>query len=123
MGRNKGRVKQIFIIINLIFFGIMLVLSYLMYNKYQDNLKKKEVVLNNYKEIMNDKELDDEKIKEINDKIDELNNIDTKIKSTREEVYKLSSDLEKKVKSGESKKKIAYLTFDDGPYYNTYKVL
>ncbi len=123
MGRNKRKLKQIFIVINLVFFLAMLTLSYLMYNKYQDSLKSKEKVLNEYKEIMNDKEIDEKKIKDINDKIDELNNIDGKIKSTREEVYKLSGELEKKVKSGESKKKIAYLTFDDGPYYNTYKVL
>ena len=123
MGRIKGRVKQIFIIVTFVFFIVMLVLSYLMYNKYQDNLKAKEKVLNEYKEVMNNKELDDEKIKEINEKIDELNNIDTKIKSLRDEVYKLSGDLEKKIKNNETNKKIAYLTFDDGPYYNTYKVL
>ena len=123
MGRTKRRIKQVFIIINLIIFGVGLFLSYKTYQKYNDNQKDKEKVVNKYKEIMNDKELDDQKIKEINAKIDELNNIDDKIKSTREEVYKLSSELEKKIKSGESKKKIAYLTFDDGPYYNTYKVL
>ena len=123
MGRAKRRIKQVFIIINLIIFGVGLFLSYKTYQKYNNNQKDKEKVVNKYKEIMNDKELDDQKIKEINAKIDELNNIDDKIKSTREEVYKLSGELEKKIKSGESKKKIAYLTFDDGPYYNTYKVL
>ena len=123
MGRSKRRIKQIFIIINLILFVIALFFSYKMYQDYQSNKDEKEKIVNNYKEIMNDKELDDQKIKDINDKIDELNNIDSKIKTTRDDVYKLSSELEKKVKSGESKKKIAYLTFDDGPYYNTYKVL
>lgn len=123
MGRHKGRIKQILIIIFLILFAGMLYLTYTMYQKYQNNKTEKDKIVANYKEIMNDKELDDEKIKEINTKIDELNNIDGKIKTTREEVYKLSGDLEKKVKSGDSKKKIAYLTFDDGPYYNTYKVL
>lgn len=123
MGRSKGRVKQIFIIINFIFFASLLVLSYMMYQKYNDNKNEKDKIVTNYKEIMNNKELDDEKIKEINDKIDELNNIDEKIKTLRNDVYKLSSELEKKIKSGETTKKIAYLTFDDGPYYNTYKVL
>ena len=123
MGRIKGRVKQVFIIVNLIVFAVCLFLCYKMYQKYNENKQEKDKIVASYKEIMNDKELDDNKIKEINDKIDELNNIDTKIKNTRDEVYKLSGELEKKVKSGESKKKIAYLTFDDGPYYNTYKVL
>ncbi len=122
-GRTKQRIKQVLIVINLILFAGALFLSYKTYQKYQDNQKNKEKIVTDYKEILNNKELDDEKIKEVNAKIDELNNIDEKIKTTREEVYKLSGDLEKKVKSGESKKKIAYLTFDDGPYYNTYKVL
>ena len=123
MGRIKGRVKQIFIIINLIIFAVCLFLCYKMYQKYNDNKQEKEKIVASYKEIMNNKELDDNKIKEINDKIDELNNIGDKIKTTREEVYKLSGELEKLVKSGKTNKKIAYLTFDDGPYYNTYKVL
>ena len=123
MGRNKRKPKSIFIIINFVLVLAMLVLSFFEYQKYQDNIKKKDNVVNEYKEIMNDKEIDDKKIIEINAKIDELNNIDEKIKSTREEVYKLSSELEKKIKNNETKKKIAYLTFDDGPYYNTYKVL
>ena len=123
MGRVKGRIKQIFIIINLILFGVGLFLSYKIYQNYQNNQKEKNKIIKEYQEVMNDQELDEDKIKEINAKIDELNNIDDKIKTTREEVYKLSGNLEKKIKSGESKKKIAYLTFDDGPYYNTYKVL
>ena len=123
MGRIKGNLKQIFIIINLILFAIGLFLSYEMYQKYQANKEEKEKIVANYKEIMNDKEIDDQKIIEINAKIDELNNIDEKIKTIREEVYKLSGELEKKIKNNETKTKIAYLTFDDGPYYNTYKVL
>ena len=123
MARIKGRVKQSFIIINLIIFAVLLFLCYKTYQKYNDNKLEKDNIISEYKEIMNDKELDDEKIKEINDKIDELNNIEDKIKSTKEEVYKLSGELEKLVKGGKTNKKIAYLTFDDGPYYNTYKVL
>lgn len=123
MGKNKRRIKSIFIIIFFILSIGLLVLAYFQYQKYQDNVKEKNKVLSEYKEIMNDQEIDEAKIKDINDKIDELNNIDDKIKSTREEVFKLASELEHKIKKGETKKKIAYLTFDDGPYYNTYKVL
>ena len=123
MGRDKGKLKQVFIIINFILFIGIIFLSYNEYQKYNNNLKNKDTVTTNYKNIMNNKELDDKKIKEINDKIDELNNIDEKTKNIRNEVYKLSGDLEKKIKNKETNKKIAYLTFDDGPYYNTYKVL
>lgn len=123
MGRNKRKIKQIFIIINFVLIVALLVLSFLEYQKYQDNIKQKDKVVNSYKEVMNDKEVDEDKIKDINAKIDELNNIDDKIKSTRDEIFKLASELEKKIKNNETNTKIAYLTFDDGPYYNTYKVL
>ena len=123
MGRNKGKLKQVFIIINFILFAALLYLSYNTYQKYKENKNNKENIISNYQEITNSKELDEKKIEDSNAKIDELNNIDDKIKSTREEVYKLSGELEQKIKKGESDKKIAYLTFDDGPYYNTYTVL
>ena len=123
MGRNKGKIKSIFIIINLILVIGILTLSYFQYQKYQDNNSKKDNIVSQYKKIMNDQELDEKKITEINTKIDELNSIDDKIKNTRSEVYKLASELEKKIKDNKTDKKIAYLTFDDGPYYNTYKVL
>ena len=123
MGRNKGKIKSIFIIICFTLAIGFLVLAYFLYQKYQDNVTNKNKVLAEYKEIMNDQELDEEKIKDITAKINELNNIDEKIKSTREEVFKLASQLEQKIRKNETNVKIAYLTFDDGPYYNTYNVL
>ena len=123
MGRNKRKSGKILIIINLILSGALLTLSYFQYQRYQNNVKEKTKVISEYKNIMNDKEMDDKKINDINSKIDELNNLDNKIKNTREEVFKLASELENKIKNNETKYKIAYLTFDDGPYYNTYKVL
>ena len=123
MGRNREKVKRIFIIINFILIVGILTLSYFEYQKYQDNIINKNKVLDEYKVIMNDKELDEKKINDINAKIDELNNIDDKIKNTRSEIFKLASELEKKIQKKETNKKIVYLTFDDGPYYNTYKVL
>ena len=123
MGRNQGKIKQSFIIINFVLVIALLALSYFKYQEYNDNKKEQEKVVNNYQELMNNKEIDDKEIKEITNKINELNNIDTKIQDTRKEVFKLASELEKKIKNNETKYKIAYLTFDDGPYYNTYKVL
>ncbi len=60
---------------------------------------------------------------ELKDKIDELNNIDYSIEVTKQEVFKLASKLEQEILAGKSKYKIAYLTFDDGPYYLTDKYL
>ena len=123
MERNKGKVKFCFTIINVILVLVLLFFSYQKYQSYQDKIKEKEKIKNDYQVLMNDQNIDEEEIKEINNKINELENVDETIKSTREEVFKLASKLEEKIKNKETDKKIAYLTFDDGPYYNTYKVL
>ena len=123
MGRNGKRVKIIFIIINLI---IAITLGYLSYNQYiKNNEKENELntIKDKYKILLNDENIDNDEIKEINDKINDLENINNKIKEKQKEVFTLASSLEKKIKNNETNKKIAYLTFDDGPYYNTYKVL
>ena len=39
MGKSKGRIKQVFIIINLLLFAGLLFLSYKKYQEYQDNIK------------------------------------------------------------------------------------
>ena len=56
-------------------------------------------------------------------KIDDLNNIDKKTEELKKEVFELASKVEQKIQNKETNKKIAYLTFDDGPYYLTDSVL
>ena len=123
MGRHGKRIKRIFIIINLV---IVLVLSYLSFSEYQkNNDKQKELnsIKDKYKILLNDETIDNNEIAEINEKINDLESIGNQIKEKQKEVFKLASELEHKIKNNETKKKIAYLTFDDGPYYNTYNVL
>ena len=123
MGRNGKRIKRIFIIINII---IILVLSYFTFTEYKKNTdinKELNSIKEKYKLLLNDENIDNSEIIEINEKINDLENINNKIKEKKEEVFKLASLLENKIKNNETNKKIAYLTFDDGPYYNTYKVL
>ena len=123
MGRNGKRIKRIFIVINLI---IAITLGYLAFNESKkSNTKQEELngIKNQYKVLLNDSNIGNDEIKEITDKINDLESIDNKIKEKMDEVFKLASELEKKIKNNETKKKIAYLTFDDGPYYNTYNVL
>lgn len=59
----------------------------------------------------------------LNIELDKYVNIDKTISSEKEEVFKLASTLEKNIMDKKSKAKIAYLTFDDGPYYSTHKYL
>ena len=42
---------------------------------------------------------------------------------TKNEVFNLAKDLENKIINNETKYKIAYITFDDGPYHSTDQVL
>lgn len=95
---------------------------------YFDNKTKKEQEKQNreneeylaIEEVLKTKE---EELNKINEEIAGFDTIDEKIASSKEAYYKSIKELEDKIVSGESDKKIAYLTFDDGPYYNTYKVL
>lgn len=50
-------------------------------------------------------------------------NLDDNINALKEEVYKLTIDLENAILEGKTSYKIAYLTFDDGPYYLTHSVI
>ena len=50
-------------------------------------------------------------------------NIDSEIPKKYDEYYTNISKLEQKIMDGKTNVKIAYLTFDDGPYDLTYKVL
>ena len=52
-----------------------------------------------------------------------IKNIDKNITDQKNKYYQKLKLLEDNILSGKSNKKIAYLTFDDGPYYTTYKFL
>lgn len=123
MEKSRTRIAKFYPIIICIPIIALISLSFLDYN---DNINL-NTEINNLKNILTKKtekslEIDDDK-KELVKKIEELNNIEENIQLKRKEVFSLASKLEQKITSGEAKKKIAYLTFDDGPYYSTYKFL
>ena len=62
-------------------------------------------------------------INSLNDEISIYQNIDKSISDKYLEYYSNIALLEDKINRGESSVKIAYLTFDDGPYDLTYQVL
>ena len=63
----------------------------------------------------------DKQIEEVNKEIENLNKIN--IEDAKKELFAEAKKLEDKIIAGESSAKIAYLTFDDGPYYKTYDFL
>ena len=123
MGKVGTKIKYGFIILDILVAITFLVLSYLEYQKRNDTLKEKDKLKSDYQEILNDVEVAKSEVTEVDAKIEELNRIDERTNEQMEKVIKLASELEKKIQAKETNYKIAYLTFDDGPYYNTYKVL
>lgn len=94
--------------------------GYFLYNTKK--LEEKKVKLEkDYKEISNNTY--NEKKENLEKEISELNNIENNTAKLKEDYYKDIKKLEDEIISGKSNKKIAYLTFDDGPYYKTYQFL
>ena len=123
MGKNKRKISKIIALFNLLVsIGII---SFAVYNfsNYNIKSKEKETLEKEFSEIkisLNDK---NEENNNIQTKINELKDIDNRTTNLKQEVFNLAKELEQKIKNNESNKKIAYLTFDDGPYYLTYEYL
>ena len=106
-----------------IFIIITISLNYISYKKYNKEIEH-NILLN--KDLSQAKEIYEEKLANNNNlkkEIEQLNHIDDNIVNIKKEVFELAKQLEQKIKNNESNKKIAYLTFDDGPYYATHDFL
>lgn len=123
MEKTRGKIKYCFIILDILLSFGLIFLAYQEYQKRDENLKKKEDINEEYRVLMNDETIGEKEVQDINNKIDELKNIDNTTKDQMKKVFELASQVEKRIQNKQTKYKIAYLTFDDGPYYNTYKVL
>ena len=121
MGKSRRKVKKSPILIIFLSIGILLlsgltVYNYLKCNKLIEKNKTLSVKLNeaqdkNTETKKNNNELISQKT--------ELENLDEKIANKKKEVFSLASQVETKIKNKETSYKIAYITFDDGPYYLT----
>lgn len=118
---RKSWKHRIFVII----WAFILIVSFSISGYFLFNTKKLEEksikLKKEYKEISNDNYI--EKKKRLEKEISDLNNIDNNITKLKEEYFENIKKLEDEIISGKSNKKIAYLTFDDGPYYKTYQFL
>lgn len=127
MERNENKARKSLIIVLLVIYTIVIFIStyfIITINKEyknnkleKDNLSKTLEEKNKYLEEKNSYQ------KELKEKLDNLNNISENTNKLKEEVFSLASKLEKQIKDGKSTYKIAYLTFDDGPYYLTNQFL
>ena len=121
--KRENRNRLITIVVFIITF---IILSLLITNNYFTitRLINKNKELNAKLSLLKDEQIskkDEQKTLMVS--IDELNNLDDTISMTKNEVFNLAKDLENKIINNETKYKIAYITFDDGPYHSTDQVL
>lgn len=126
MEKNVRRNKKEYIIIES-FLIISILLSLFVYIKSSikllDKKKTYKKTIITYKEKEKTAISIEEEINKLNKEIDTYKSIDKEIKKVQDEYFKIAKQFEDDVASGKSNKKIAYMTFDDGPYLNTYTVL
>lgn len=122
MDKHKKQSKPshiIIIIIEIILVIPTITLSFIYYQKYEKALKTQKELEKNYITLQENNLNNQNIYKEKQQKVEQLNNLDKLINETKNETFKLASELEKKIENKETNYKIAYLTFDDGPYYLT----
>lgn len=127
MERNENKARKSLIIVLLVIYTIVIFIStyfIIIINKeYKNNKLEKDNLSKTLEEKTNYLEEKNSYQKELKEKLDNLNNISENTNKLKEEVFSLASKLEKQIKDGKNTYKIAYLTFDDGPYYLTNQFL
>lgn len=122
MEKIERNTNRSIIALNITFIIIIIVLVFAIFRVYSK--LEVEVKLNSeYEEKIEEKKesysvINNNKI-ELEEKFNNLKNIDSMTDSVKDEVFKLALELENKIIKKETDYKIAYLTFDDGPYYST----
>ncbi len=105
---------------------IMVIISYSIITNYksiQKKLKENKELTAEVNRLKNDN-INELKNKEVlNQELAKYDKLDEEIAKAKEEVFKLAQELETKINNKETNYKIAYITFDDGPYYATDRVL
>ena len=123
-GNKKG--KKRFLIIESILLLLIIISSIICVLLNNELNKAKKNYLKNksdYKlalENLNTKKVE---LENVTSELNGYKNIDETIESIKKEYFGEIKKLEDDILSGKSDRKIAYMTFDDGPYNNTYKVL
>ncbi len=119
--RSRKSPRSIIIISILLFISIALnIFIYLKTNSYKNNYDN---INNNLTNITSSLEEKESEYKKMSDRLELVNTIDDKTNEVKKDFFTKAKQLEDKIIAGESNEKIAYLTFDDGPYYLSYQFL
>ena len=122
MAKVSKRSRRSIIIISLLLI-ISITINVLIYIKTNSLKNNYDNLTQELKEINSSKEEKENNYKEIKKRLEIDNNIDEKTNQIKQDFFNKAKQLEDKILAGESNQKIAYLTFDDGPYYLTNKFL
>lgn len=126
MEKYVNRLKKGYLIIEIFLLIIISLSIFFFFNSdYKLNKKRKnyDALLTTYNEKKETLLSIDSNIEKLNDNIDYYNSLNDEIKNIQNEYFSTIKNLEQDILNGNSNKKIAYMTFDDGPYLNTYRVL
>ena len=126
MGKRVRKSKKGFLVIELFLLVLICVSLYGGYYFYNEIKSLEKIEKKNdldYKNINKRLKSSEKELKEVSLELDSYKDIDSKIEGIKTEYFNKIKSLEDDIISGKSNKKIAYITFDDGPHYNTYKVL
>ncbi len=125
MAKRSTKDKGLIIISVTLF--VLFILSLGLNIKISKELQDKKEEYKLYEEEYNKKYkiyLDNEKdLTSLTNEYEKIKNLDSKTEELKKEYFENIKKLEDDIISGKSSKKIVYLTFDDGPYYKTYKYL
>lgn len=126
MGRKSKKSRKLFIV-SIICLSLISLFSLFVYYHYDKEINKLAEKNGNVVKLKEEKNVllkskKDELLK-IENNILEMSDLETKLVNMKKKYYSTIKELEDQIISGKNDKKIAYMTFDDGPYYNTYKVL
>lgn len=121
--RKISPIRVIILVLILFAFAGLILLSTILLNQanvIKEDTKIKIDINDTYLSIIEDYK---ENNKDLLTTLDIYNNIDENIKIIKDKYFTTIKTFEDQVVEGKVNYKIAYITFDDGPYYNTYNVL
>ena len=126
MGKRVKKSRRKYLILEFVLLTIIVGCGYCFYSYYQ-KLNDNQSQFSYYQKILlkNEKKLKKKlnQISILEKEKEKYEKIDASIQNVQNTYFEKIKKLEEDIQSGKSNKKIAYLTFDDGPYYNTYRVL
>jgi peptidoglycan/xylan/chitin deacetylase (PgdA/CDA1 family) len=120
---KSGKVALILIFVLVMVLGVSVGANYLLQRKFTSKKNEYKELTEKYDKIKKDYDKKVEEVKSSTEDLKKYDDLDKQITEAKKNYYSNIKKLEDDIAAGKSTKKIAYLTFDDGPYYNTYNVL